>query len=128
MKKKLGFVGKIFSKKRFFVFFKKVCKDVKANKERWTSPITTKASDAIEFLWANQSNHANHMFFFYFKEWFIYDRERLIYDKISYVYHAIFLLLKVRLILISISLMEPLFFYNSHISPKIQTPYSAIVY
>ena len=64
----------------------------------------------------------NHMFF-NFKEWFIYDRERLIYDKIWYIYHAIFLLLKVRLISTS-----PLFFYNSHISPKIQTPYSAIAY
>ena len=61
--------------------------------------------------------------FFNFKEWFIYDRERLIYDKIWYIYHAIFLLLKVRLISIS-----PLSFYHSHISPKIQTPYSAIAY
>ena len=66
--------------------------------------------------------------FFNFKEWFIYDRERLIYNKIWYVYHTIFLLLKVRLISTSISIIEPLFFYNSRISPKIQTPYSAIAY
>ena len=90
LKKKLGFVDKIFSKKQFFVFFNKVCKDVKANKERWTSPITIKASDAIEFLWDNQSNHAEPHVFFNFKEWFIYDRECLIYDKIWYEYHAIF--------------------------------------
>ena len=60
---RLGFVDKIFSKKKFFVFFNKVCKDVKANKERWTSLITIKASDAIEFLWDNHSNHAEpHVF------------------------------------------------------------------
>ena len=43
--------------------------------------------------------------------------------KFDNIYNAIFLLLKVRLISTS-----PLFFYNSHISPKIQTPYSAIAY
>ena len=60
---RLGFVDKIFSKKKFFVFFNKVCKDFKTNKERWTSPMTIKASDAIEFLWDDHSNHAEpHVF------------------------------------------------------------------
>ena len=60
---RIGFVNKIFSKKKFFVFFNKVCKDFKANKERWTSPMTIKASDAIEFLWDDHSNHAEpHVF------------------------------------------------------------------
>ena len=55
--------------------------------------------------------------FFNFKEWFIHDRARLIYDKIwyiikikwtceSYTYHAIILLLKVRLISTSISIID----------------------
>ena len=125
-KKRLGFVDKIFSKKQLFLF-PTVCKDVKANKERWTSSMTIKASDANEFLcepWQPRGTK----WFFNFKEWFIHDRERLIYDKIRYVYRAIFLLLEVRLISTSISITESLFFYHSHISPKIQTPYSAIAY
>ena len=48
-KKRLGFVDKIFGKKQFFLF-PTVCKDVKANKERWTSPMTIKASDVNELL------------------------------------------------------------------------------
>ena len=93
--------------------------------------MTIKASDANEFLCDNHSNHAEPHVFFNFKEWFIHDRGRLIYDKIWYVHRAIFLLLEVRLISTSISIIEPLFFfffYHSLISPKIQTPYSAIAY
>ena len=62
-KKRLGFVDKIFSKKTIIFISNKVCKDVKANKERWTSPMTIKASDANEFLCDNHSNHAEpHVF------------------------------------------------------------------
>ena len=48
-KKRLGFVDKIFGKKQFFLF-PTVCKDVKANQERWTSPMTIKTSDVNELL------------------------------------------------------------------------------
>ena len=51
--RKLGFLDKIFSKKQFFLFnnsiffiSNKVYKDLKANKARWTSPMTKKALDA----------------------------------------------------------------------------------
>ena len=73
--------------------------------------MTIKASDANEFLCDNHSNHAEPHVFFNFKEWFIHDRGRLIYDKIWYVHRAIFLLLEVRLISTSISIIEPLFFF-----------------
>ena len=40
--KKLGSLDKIFSKKIIILISNKVCKDLKANKARWTSPVTKK--------------------------------------------------------------------------------------
>ena len=40
----------IFSKKTILFISNKVYKDLKANKARWTSPITKKALDANELL------------------------------------------------------------------------------
>ena len=79
-KKRLGFVDKIFGKKQFFLF-PTVCKDVKANKERWTSPMTIKASDVNELLCKPKQPRGT--LTFNFKEWFIHDRERSMYDKIK---------------------------------------------
>ena len=43
-KKKLDFLDKIFSKKtNYFYFPTKLIKNLKANKARWTSPMTKKA-------------------------------------------------------------------------------------
>ena len=85
--------------------------------------MTKQALGTNEFLYDNHSNHTEPHVFFNFKESFIHDRERLIYDKIwcilkikrtckSYIYHAIILLLKVRLMSTSISVIEPLFFFT----------------
>ena len=48
--KKLGSLDMIFSKKTILFISNKVYKDLKANKARWTSPITKKALDANELL------------------------------------------------------------------------------
>ena len=54
--KKLGFLDKIFSKKKTICFISnQVYKDVKANKARWTSPMTKKALDANELLRDNNT-------------------------------------------------------------------------
>ena len=129
-KKRLGFVDKIFSKKQLFSFptkFVRMSRRIKKGEHRqWLLKLQTRTSSCVTTI----ATTRNHMFS-NFKEWFIHDRECLIYDKIWYVHSAIFLLLEVRLISTSISIIEPLFcffFYHSHISPKIQTPYSAIAY
>ena len=125
---RLGFVDKIFGKKQFFLFptkFVRMSRRIKKGEHRqWLLKLQMRTSSCVTTI----ATTRNHMFS-NFKEWFIHDRECLIYDKIWYVHSAIFLLLEVRLISTSISLIEPLFcffFYHSHISPKIQTPYSAI--
>ena len=56
--KKLGFLDKIFSKKKkktIIFIFNKVYKDLKANKARWTSPMTKKVLDANELLCDNNT-------------------------------------------------------------------------
>ena len=53
--KKLGFLDKIFSKETIIFISNKVYKDLKANKARWTSPMTKKALDANELLCDNNT-------------------------------------------------------------------------
>ena len=53
--KKLGFLDKIFNKKTICFISNQVYKDVKANKARWTSPMTKKALDANELLRDNNT-------------------------------------------------------------------------
>ena len=54
--KKLGFLDKIFSKKKKILFISyKVYKDLKVNKARWTSLMTKKALDTNELLCDNNT-------------------------------------------------------------------------
>ena len=54
--KKLGFLDKIFSKKKKIIFISyKVYKDLKVNKARWTSLMTKKALDTNELLCDNNT-------------------------------------------------------------------------
>ena len=48
--RKLGFLDEIFRKKTIIFISNKVYKDVKANKAKWTSPITKKALNANKLL------------------------------------------------------------------------------
>ena len=52
---KLGFLVKIFSKKKILFISNKVYKDLKANKARWTSLMTKKALDANELMCDNNT-------------------------------------------------------------------------
>ena len=108
-KKRLGFVDEIFSKKQLFLFptkFVRMSRRIKKGEHRqWLLKLQTRMSSCVTTI-ATTRNHI----FFNFKEWFIHDREHLIYDKIWYVRRPIFLLLEVRLILTSISIIELLFF------------------
>ena len=59
--KKLGFLDKIFSKKKTIIFISnKVYKDLKANKARWKSPITKKVLDANEILLCDNNTVKTH--------------------------------------------------------------------
>ena len=108
-KRRLGFVEKIFRKKQLFLFptkFVRMSRRIKKGEHRqWLLKLQTRMSSCVTTI-ATTRNHI----FFNFKEWFIHDREHLIYDKIWYVRRPIFLLLEVRLILTSISIIELLFF------------------
>ena len=108
-KKRLGFVDEIFSKKQLFLFptkFVRMSRRIKKGEHRqWLLKLQTRMSSCVTTI-ATTRNHI----FFNFKEWFIHDREHLIYDKIWYVRRPIFLLLEVRLISTSISIIELLFF------------------
>ena len=54
--KKLGFLDKIFSKKKTIIFVsKKFYMDLKANKARWTSPMAKEVLDANELLCDNNT-------------------------------------------------------------------------
>ena len=124
--KKDDFLNKIFRKIKQHFISNKVYRDFKASKARWISPMTKKALGANELLCDNQQPGGTTCFF-NFKEWFIHDRACLIYDTIWYIikikwtfesftYHAIILLLKVRVISTSISIIGPLSLHHSHIS------------
>ena len=89
--------------------------------------MTKKALGANELLCDNHNNQVEqHVFlalkndlfmianvWFYDKVWYII---KIKYTCESYAYHAIILLLKVRLISTSISIIGPLSFHHSHIS------------
>ena len=108
-KRRLGFVENIFRKKQLFLFpikFVRMSRRIKKGEHcQWLLKLQTRMSSCVTTI-ATTRNHI----FFNFKEWFIHDREHFIYDKIWYVSRAIFLLLEVRLISTSISIIELLFF------------------
>ena len=54
LKEKLGFIDKISGKKTILFISNKVCKNVKANKAGWTSPMTKKALARTRLLCDNQ--------------------------------------------------------------------------
>ena len=107
--RRLGFVENIFHKKQLFLFpikFVRMSRRIKKGEHcQWLLKLQTRMSSCVTTI-ATTRNHI----FFNFKEWFIHDREHFIYDKIWYVSRAIFLLLEVRLISTSISIIELLFF------------------